>query len=419
MSRNSNSRRGRQPSKKPLRFESLEERRMLAAAAFVASLHQDVGGQPGALISDGTVRVGDTFIVEITAQDMSATPVGLRGVGLRIQWDPKALAEIDLPFDPSDPNSPLVTQSFPMWRGGTLDNADGVIDKLQGTTIGPLFGPGNVIGVSGPDIFSVLQFRADAPVQDSSISIDGRPGIAFADGQTYTVDDLSFQPAVITVLPASQVATTATTTTSISSGPTTTTTPSSSTVTIAPGGTTTISPTSSTTTALATQAAVVGPQTSLYQDDDGVPGSQITNDMVTAGSSGLGIVDGTVAPGYPLVGGGVSIQPLTVAVVPAAASPQIAVTTSDATSSSIQFTTLVDSGDGSSTCTSPLVRPADPDTKQYIDVTNSGGSPLTINQIEINAPDVTVDQAVPLAIAAGQTVKLDLKYRADAPQSPG
>ena len=61
------------------------------------------------------------------------------------------------------------------------------------------------------------------------------------------------------------------------------------------------------------------------------------------------------------------------------------------------------------------MRPAFPDTKQFVDVTNSGGSPLTISQIQINAPDVTVDQSVPLVIAAGQTVELDLKYAPTLP----
>ena len=130
---------------------------MLAVAAFAANLYQDVGGQPGALISNGTVHVGDTFFVEITAQDFSPNALGFAGVGLRIQWDPKALKEVDSPFEPSDPNSPLVTQSFPANRGGILDNADGVIYNLQGMTDAPL-GPGNLIGHPGASIFSTLKF---------------------------------------------------------------------------------------------------------------------------------------------------------------------------------------------------------------------------------------------------------------------
>ena len=383
---------------------------------------KNVGGQPGALISNGTVHVGDTFFVEITAQDLVPGNKGLGGVGLRIEWDPTVLQEIDSPFNPADPNSPLVTQSFPSWRGGTLDNADGVIDKLQGMTDAPL-GPGNLIGVNGPSEFSILQFRAEAPVQESSITIQGRPGMAFVPEVDYTGDNFIFDSATITVLPQSQVATTTTTTTIGQSGPTTTSVPTST--------TTTTTPTSSTTTTPTTQAAVVGLQMDLYQDDDGVPGSQITDDTVTAGSSffveitaqdlratpegiaglsvdlawnprvlqeidspfdpvsaadslvstdlplyrsgqldntagtiedlggvsfpasnqgtsigingpqtfsllqfqalatpgsstfslaigsgGIGIVDGSVDPGYPLVGGGVSIQPLTVTVAP-------------------------------------------------------------------------------------------------------
>ena len=474
--------------------------------------------------------MGETFIVEIAAQDLRAAPLGLGGAGLRIRWDPRALQEIDSPFNPSDASSPLVTQSFPEHRTGTLDNADGVINGLEGTTDAPL-GAGNLIGISGPDVFSILQFRAVAPVQDSSISMTDQQGVGFVPARSYSDSDLIFQSAAITVLPASQVATT-TTTTSTPTSSTTTTVPTSTTTTV-PTSTTTTVPTSttttvstSTTTTPTTQAAEVGLQMSLYQDAGGVPGSQITNDTVTAGSSffvkitaqdlratpqgigglsvnlawnprvlqeidspfnptsatsslvssdlplyrsgqlnntagtiedlggvafpasnegtaigingpqtfsllhfqalattgsstfslaigssGLGIVNGSVDPS-----GGVSIQPLTVTVspAPAAAPPQITLSTSDANSSSIQFTTLVDNG-GSSTFTSPLVRPADPDTKQYVDVTNSGASPLTISQIEINAADVTVDQAVPLVIAAGQTLRLHLKYAPTLP----
>ena len=86
---------------------------MLAVAAFAANLYQDVGGQPGALISNGTVHVGDTFFVEITAQDFSPNALGFAGVGLRIQWDPKALKEVELSVRAVRPEQPLGDAKFP------------------------------------------------------------------------------------------------------------------------------------------------------------------------------------------------------------------------------------------------------------------------------------------------------------------
>ena len=90
-------------------IESLEERQMLAQYAFEMNLYQDAGGEPGELIASDSVQVGDSFFVEITAEDLRAEPLGLRGLGLRIRWDPQAFEEIDTPFDPAASDSPLVT----------------------------------------------------------------------------------------------------------------------------------------------------------------------------------------------------------------------------------------------------------------------------------------------------------------------
>jgi hypothetical protein len=102
--------------------------------------------------------------------------------------------------------------------------------------------------------------------------------------------------------------------------------------------------------------------------------------------------------------------------------PEIAITgTSDATDGMIQFTTA--RGAGSTASVSTLVRPALPDTKQYIDVTNTGGSSLIISQIEINAPDVTTDApamtgaASDLVLAPGQTQQIRLTYAPSVPNS--
>ena len=78
-----------------LRFESLEERSLLAVAAFQINLYEDVGGAPGELITDDAVEPDDTFFVEITAREYDPDASGLGGVALDIAWDPDSLEEID------------------------------------------------------------------------------------------------------------------------------------------------------------------------------------------------------------------------------------------------------------------------------------------------------------------------------------
>ena len=107
---------------------------------------------------------------------------------------------------------------------------------------------------------------------------------------------------------------------------------------------------------------------------------------------------------------------------PVVGRPQISVTDSsgDVHDSHIQFTTEradVDPGAPEST----LVRPAHPDVKQYYDVTNTASAPLTISEIQINAPDVTLDllltddPADDIVLQAGETQRFCLTY---APTSP-
>ena len=70
---------------------------------------------------------------------------------------------------------------------------------------------------------------------------------------------------------------------------------------------------------------------------------------------------------------------------------------------SIQFTTALSAfrpGQADST----LVRPAYPDREQYVDVTNTGTAALTLREIQIAAPDVTV--VPPLTAAAGDDIIL-------------
>lgn len=67
------------------------------------------------------------------------------------------------------------------------------------------------------------------------------------------------------------------------------------------------------------------------------------------------------------------------------------------------------------------VRPGFPDGAHYIDITNSGDAPLTLFEIQINAPDVTVDitltssAADDIVLAPGATQRVTLAYAPTLP----
>ncbi|MCU0981429.1 MAG: dockerin type I domain-containing protein, partial [Pirellulaceae bacterium] len=185
----------------PLRVEQLEDRRLLAQYAFAINLYADRGGAPGELIADDRIQAGEAFFVEITAEDLRTEPQGLEGLGLRVQWDPQVLEEIDSLFDPSAPGSAVVTAKFPLFRSGWLDNRAGSIDLLHGMAFSSL-GAGQVIGLEGPERFALLHFRAEQTAQDSPITIRPR-GVGFVPMREYTSEDLVFESQTISVLEAS------------------------------------------------------------------------------------------------------------------------------------------------------------------------------------------------------------------------
>ena len=128
---------------------------------------------------------------------------------------------------------------------------------------------------------------------------------------------------------------------------------------------------------------------------------------LTLGAGGISLAD--AVEDFTLV---IEDQTLTIL-----APPTIGVTDSSGAGddASVQFTTpLSQLRPGAED--SPLVRPAYPDVRQYIDVTNTGHAPLTVFEIRINAPDVTVDlpltddPADDVVLAVGETRRLALTY---------
>ena len=128
---------------------------------------------------------------------------------------------------------------------------------------------------------------------------------------------------------------------------------------------------------------------------------------LTVGADGISLADG--ATDFT-----VRIEPQTLTILPI---PRIAVTDSsdDPDDHRIRFMTAL-SAYRPGAADSTLVRPACPDAGQYVDVTNTGFSPLTIFEVRITAPNVTVHAPLPagasadLVLEPGQTQRFQLTY---------
>jgi hypothetical protein len=184
-----------------LRFESLENRLPLATAAFMVNLYHDDSGVPGAEITNDTVAVGDSFFVEITAQEFAPFFDGMSGIALDISWNPQTLREIDANWDPQNIRSPIITSQYPLFRRGTLDNVSGVIDNLSADAFVGLHG-GRAIGDGIPEQFSLMRFQALAPAETSPFSMSqGASRIVTVPVSSLHSKHLYFEPQTITILP--------------------------------------------------------------------------------------------------------------------------------------------------------------------------------------------------------------------------
>lgn len=506
-----------------LGLERLEDRSLLAVAAFAVNLYEDVGGVPGNPIAGDTVEVGETFFVEITAREFHPLAAGLRAVALDIAWEPTVLQEIDDPFDPAA----IVTPHLPVFRDGTLDQDAGTIDDLRGM----IFLASDVarpIGNAVPERFALLHFRALEPAQASPFSIrQGRSRIVTEPTQTLRSSSIDFEAQTITVVPpAAQAAPDPVESTTVD---TTESAPSVEPTVIMPS--LDAGSRDAEVPPPAANAPTLGLQLNLYEDAGGVPGNLIAQDAVEVGDSffveiaaqdlrdvprgvgGLSVdvswdvttlqsldepfdpraAEGNLITGdFPLLRsgtvnaaagtiedlGGVSLsaagqgQPIglagperfsllhfralaaadqspfsvsigssgfglvedgacspwnvtiesqTITVLPKTEPPQIEVSaTSGPNLQTVQFTTELHGADGAPVLT-PLVRPAAPDTRQFVEVRNSGTSPLTLDEVQVAAPDVSVTPALAVGpdddvvLLPGQAQRFQLTY---APRVP-
>jgi len=182
-----------------LSLEQLETRALLTVAAFEINLYTDLGGAPGQLITDDSVHLGDTFFVEITAQDVREGDVpfdlrGLHGISVDIAWDPDVLISRNDPFIPGN----VLSDKLPAFQHGVLDNAAGTIDDLSGSA-----GLSEIlVGGDGPERYALLRFEAIADSSSPLVVRIGKSAIAFYPPMRTTRWDFEFEPQTINVLPA-------------------------------------------------------------------------------------------------------------------------------------------------------------------------------------------------------------------------
>ena len=155
--------------------------------AIQVELLSDDNGLPGTALASDAVVVGQSFFISITAEDRRANPSGVISLAVDLGWDPAFLEAIDSPFNPSDPSSPILTSSFTLQRGGSLDNPAGTIDSLGGGSV-PNLGIGQAIGETGAEQFALLHFQAQQPISNMPLDLSVFSGqFAVADGQSVSI----------------------------------------------------------------------------------------------------------------------------------------------------------------------------------------------------------------------------------------
>jgi hypothetical protein len=192
----------RRSARTRLGFERLEDRTLLAVAAFQIDLFEDVDGSRGDRITDDAVEVGDTFFVEILARELDPVLAGLRSVSLDMAWDPDVLEVVDSSLELNE----VITTDLPLFRDGTLDNDAGTIENLSaGAMLSS--GAGRAIGNYFPERFALLHFRALAAVDDSPLLLrQGRSAITTVPVSSLRNADLDFETQTITVFEPSAMA---------------------------------------------------------------------------------------------------------------------------------------------------------------------------------------------------------------------
>ncbi|TRV41052.1 MAG: hypothetical protein EWV44_04095 [Microcystis flos-aquae Mf_QC_C_20070823_S20T] len=123
------------------------------------NLIEDIAGTPGGLLNQNNpLNIGDRFFVQVLMRDIHSNPIGLTGSAINLNFEANKIQNIDIPFNPVDDNSPLVTSNFTLFRGGNLNNINGTITELGGASL-PSASLGSLLGLNQPEQFSLMHFQ--------------------------------------------------------------------------------------------------------------------------------------------------------------------------------------------------------------------------------------------------------------------
>ncbi len=150
--------------------------------SFQLKLYEDNNGTIGSEITGNNPILGNSFFAEILVGDIRTNAAGLIINSLDFGFAADVAQNINNFADISNVNSPLITSNFPLFRGGTLDNTNGLIDNLSGGAV-PEASQGTAIGINQLSRFGLLRFNVVGTRDNSNLNLTFDPNqIGFADG---------------------------------------------------------------------------------------------------------------------------------------------------------------------------------------------------------------------------------------------
>ncbi|NCS44242.1 MAG: cadherin [Microcystis aeruginosa BS11-05] len=150
--------------------------------SFQLKLYEDNNGTVGSEITSNNAILGNSFFAEILVGDIRTNAAGLIINSLDFGFAADVAQNINNFADIGNVNSPLITSAFPLFRGGTLDNTNGLIDNLSGGAV-PEASQGTAIGINQLNRFSLLRFNVVGTRDNSNLNLTFDPTqIGFADG---------------------------------------------------------------------------------------------------------------------------------------------------------------------------------------------------------------------------------------------
>ncbi|TRU81840.1 MAG: cadherin [Microcystis novacekii Mn_MB_F_20050700_S1] len=150
---------------------------------FQLKLYEDNNGTVGNEITGNNPILGNSFFAEILVGDIRTNAAGLITNSLDFAFAPDVAQNINNFADiGTNINNPLVTSAFTLFRDGTLDNTNGLIDNLSGGSL-PQASQGSAIGINQLSRFSLMRFNVVGTRDNSNLTVTFDPSqIGFADG---------------------------------------------------------------------------------------------------------------------------------------------------------------------------------------------------------------------------------------------